>query len=143
MADTIREQIIAAFTVRAQVLSNNVVERVRRSHPEGYNRNVSIWDGEDTAEGKEFGIQKLSFPIALNMQWEVQDNASIEANAVIGDTIQTMLSTDSTFSGLAEKMDYVSATPEYPAEGSGIVSLTVIFNIYYSTKLGDPFTAVS
>lgn len=140
--ETIREQIIAAFTLRAQSLSSQAVERVLRSQPESAERNISIWDGEDAAESKDFGIQKLSFPIALNIQWEPAENASISANALIGEVIQTMISTDSNFAGLADKMDYISSTPEYPADGSGYVSLTVIFNVFYSTKTGDPFTAV-
>ena len=143
MADTIREQIITAFTARAQGLSNKEVERAKRSQPESSERNVSIWDGEDTAEDKAFGVQKLSFPIALNMQWEPDINPSVSANALIGETVQAMIGTDSTFSGLATKMDYVTSTPEYPADGSGYVSLAVIFNVFYATKSGDPFTAIN
>jgi len=143
MADTLREQIITAFTARAQSLSTNTVERVRRSEFEGTARNVSIWDGEDTAEGKEFGIQEYSFPIAIDMQWKPAENPSISANAAIGETINTMIGTNSTFDDLAKRTDYLSSTPTYPADGSGYVALTVIFNIYYATKIGDPFTAVN
>jgi len=143
MVDTVREQIIAAFTARAQVLSNNDVLRVRRAHTESDYRNVSVWDGEDTADDPQFGTQNLSFPIALNMQWEVQGNASVEANAIIGESVKAMISTDNTFGGLAKRMQYVSSTPEYPVEGSGIVSLTIIFNIFYATQQGDPFTAIN
>jgi len=143
MADTIREQIIQAFTTRAAALSNNTVERARRAHVENGQRNVSVWDGEDTSEGQQFGVQSLLFPIALNMQWESVANPSIEANALIGESVLSQISTDSTFAGLANRMEFVSATPEYPVEGSGMVSLTVIFNVYYSTARGDPFTAVA
>jgi len=143
MTDTIREKIIAAFTVRAKALSNNDVLRVRRAHKESDCRNVSVWDGEDSGDDPQFGAQSLSFPIALNMQWEVVENASIEANAAIGESVKAMIGTDSTFGGLAKKMQYVSSTPEYPVEGSGIVSLTVIFNIFYATQQGDPFTAIN
>lgn len=143
MATTIREQIITAFALRSQPLSNSDVERVRRAKPANTERNISIWDGEDIAEEKAFGIQKLNFPIALNIQWEPDINPSTSANALIGEVIQLMIGIDSNYLGLADKVDYISATPEYPADGSGYVSLTVIFNISYSTKIGDPFTAVN
>lgn len=143
MTTTIREQIITAFTLRSQSLANNEVERVRRAKPANTERNISVWDGEDIAGEKAFGIQKLSFPIALSIQWEPDINPSISANALIGEVIQLMIGADSNYAGLAEKIDYVSSTPEYPADGSGYVSLTVIFNISYSTKSGDPFTAVN
>lgn len=142
MADTIREQVIAAFTARAQALSTNTVERTRRQHPEGNEINISVWDGEDEAIGKKFGIQELSFPIALQIQWRPDINPSIAANAMMGDVVKVMLSTDSTFNGLAKSMDYLSSTPEYPADGSGYISLAIIFNIYYATQLGNPFAAI-
>lgn len=143
MPDTIREQIIAAFTVRAAALTSNTIERARRAHDENGFLNVSVWDGEDAAESEQFGSQTLSFPIALNMQWVAKENPSIEANALMGEVVKSMAGSDSEFGGLAEKMQYVSATPEYPADGSGMVSLTVIFNIFYATVKGDPFTAVN
>jgi len=143
MADTIREQIIKAFTDRAQSLSGGAVERAKRAHVEEGVRNVSVWDGEDNGDDPQFGVQNLSFPIALNMQWEVIGNSSEEANAAIGESVLTMIGTDNSFNELAKRMKYVSSTPEYPVEGSGIVSLTVIFNIYYATREGDPFTAVN
>jgi len=144
MADTIREQIIKAFTARAQSLSSDTVERTKRAHVnDAFVRNVSIWDGEDTAEEQAFGMQKCSFPIALDMQFNVISHASTEANAVIGEVIKTIMANDSSFGGLANRMDYVSATPTYPAEGSGIISLVVIFTIFYATQHGDPFVAVN
>ena len=142
MPSTIREQIIAAFTARAQPLASGNVQRVQRYHQNG-SRNISIWDGEETKIDAEFKQQRMQFPIALDIQWELvrNENASVSTSALIGEVVKAMLAGDRTFNGVAERLEYFSATPTYPDDGSGMVALVVIFNIIYSTKLGDPFLA--
>jgi len=140
MADTIREQLIAEFTARAQTLMFAKLERARRAHDLSDGVNASIWDGEDVSEKIEYGIQSSSFPIALEMQWELSanENASTALNNLLGNVVTALLQGGNLT--LGDTLRYTSATPEYPADGSGLVSLTVIFTIYYSTKVGDPYT---
>lgn len=139
MADTIREQIIAKFTTRAAPLSGLEVTRCRRSVGEMNDRFVSIWDGDDQAQGVQYDVQRMQFPIALECIWKTVEH-SIEANAVIGEIVALMIGTNRTFDGKALKTEYVSASPRYPDDGSDYTSLTVLFNITYETVLGDPYT---
>ena len=146
MTDTIREQIISAFTLRAAPLTSNDVTRVTRYHEESAQPNVSIWDGEEVqADLTQYGIQAMVFPIAVHMQWPVVDitNSSTATSAKIGEIVAAILLTDSTFAGLADKTEYASATPEYPEDGGDIISLTVIFNVYFSTVKGDPTAQIN
>lgn len=142
MADSIREQIIAAFETRAATLSSEPVTRARRSAIVGDDRFVSIWDGEDVAVEKKYNVQKLEFPIAIEAIWLPSDtNPSVSANAVMAEIVATMLKdVDRTFGGLALKTELSTATPSYPVEGGELVTVTVIFNITYQTIVGDPYT---
>ncbi len=143
MVDTIREKIIAAFVVKAQPLSVSEITRCVRWHDDEQIRNVSIWDGEEVKLDAEYKIQRMTFPIAIEIQWKLAggENSSSSSAEVMGEVIQLMMS-DITLNGLAEKMEYFSSTPTYPDDGSGMVALVVLFNVIYSTKLGDPFSSV-
>ena len=143
MADTIREKIIAAFVAKAQPLSVAEITRCVRWHDDEPIRNVSIWDGEEIKLDSEYKIQRMTFPIAIETQWQLAagQNASSSSANVIGEVIQLMMS-DITLNGLAETLEYFSSTPTYPDDGSGMVALVVLFNIIYTTKLGDPFSSV-
>jgi len=144
MADTIREQIISAFTLRAQALSTNAVTRAKRSHTnDSAVKNVSIWDGDDITESSAYGAQKLSFTIALDIQFTPALNASVEANATIGDAVKAIMLQDGTFSGLAERTQYTSSTITYPQDGGSVTAVVVLFTIFYATQLGDPFVAIN
>jgi hypothetical protein len=139
MANTIRERIIAAFSVRAQALSNLPVNRAERSVGESNERFVSIWDGEDQAQGVQYDKQRLQFPIAVECIVKTIDH-STEANAIIGEIVALFLGTNRTFTGLTLKTELAVASPGYPQDGGNYTTITVIFNITYETVLGDPFT---
>jgi len=141
MADTIRERIISAFAARAQSLSSLPVERVQRSIGDSNARFVSIWDGEDQTLQTNYGQQQLQFPIAVECIFKFGgDNPSVSANAVIGETISTLLAGDRTFGGLASSMAYTAASPGYPQDGSDYVTVSIIFIISYTIVSGDPYT---
>lgn len=143
MTDTIREQIIAAFTDRAAALSNLPVERVQRSVNESKERFISVWDGADQTEAIDYGIERIRFALMLECIWQHgTDNPSISANALIGEVITTMIgpNTDKTFGGLATNITRQSATPDYPEAGSDYTALSVVFVVSYATLAGDPYT---
>lgn len=141
MADTIRERIITAFAARAAILSNLPVERAQRSIGEGNERFVSIWDGDEQAQAPNYGQQVLQFSIAIESIWKHgADNPSVAANALMGEIISTMLNADRTYAGIANKTALSGASPRYPEDGSDYTTLTVIFNISYTTVMGDPYT---
>lgn len=137
MTDTVREQIIAAWTTRAAALSTLPVLRAQRSIGETDARFVSIWDGEDQSQGVQYGKQKMQFPIAIECIKKTANHSS-EANAIIGEIIALMM--HRTFTGKWLKNELAVASPGYPQDGSTYTAITVIFNITYETVLGDPYT---
>lgn len=144
MADTIRERIIAAFTERAADLSTLQVERVKRSKPETKERFVSIWDGTDSNKTGPYSGDSLELPITLECIWQHgTDNPSISANALLGEITTTLLKDkDRTFGGLASNTRRVSATINYPQDGSKYTSVVVTFVIDYETVANDPYTLI-
>lgn len=139
MADTLREQIISAFTRRAGALSNLPVLRANRSMGETDDIFVSVWDGADQAQTMPYAVQRFVMPVSIECIWRTEEH-SIEANAFIGVLIKQMLGEDRTFGGLANRMDLSVVSPGYPQDGSDYTTLTVIFNITYDTVIGDPYT---
>jgi len=141
MPSTIRERIIQAFAANLAGLSNLPIERCQRSIGESKERFVSVWDGEDRAESDLYGIQVMQFPLAVECIWQYDDeNPSASANAVMGEIIALVSSADATYGGLATDTVLSVASPNYPADGGNYVTVTVIFNISYSTVKGDPCT---
>lgn len=142
MADTIREQLIQAFTTQVQTLTTNPVIRAQRFHEIGTDKNISVWDGEDVpADTQRYGVQRNSFSIAIYAQWVVVENPSVDANVLLGDVITLLMNGDNlTLNGLAERMEYSGAVPDYTEEGSNLAAITITFTIHYTTVKGDPFT---
>lgn len=140
MADTIREQIIQALMAKAAPLSAVEIVRARRSVGESQDRFISAWDGEDQAIDTSFGQQTMQFPILFICEWNHGDtNASVAANALMGEFIDAMLSDDINLAGLADDVALASMSPTYPNDGSNICILTAAFRIRYKTKLGNPY----
>lgn len=137
MTDTVREQIIAAFAARAEILSNLPVNRAQRSIGETNERFVSIWDGEDQAQGVQYGKQRMQFPLAIECIKKTVNHSS-EANAIMGEIIALFM--NRTFTGKWLRNELAVASPGYPQDGSSYTTITVIFNITYETVLGDPTT---
>jgi len=143
MTDTLREQIIAAFTDRAAGLSNLPVDRCTRAISDTKERFISVWDGADQIQEITYGIERIQFLIKLECIWQHgTDNPSTSANELIGEILTTMIgpNTDLTFGGLATGITRQSATPEYPEAGSEYTTLSVIFIVSYATPVGDPYT---
>lgn len=143
MSDTIREQIIAAFATRCEVLSSNPVERCRRSMPSSKEPFVSIWDGPGNTAIQSPGTHANSMQIGVEAAWQTVDNPSIEANALIGLIEQTVLDADRTFGGLALRTVLQSTQPGYPTDGSSVVTVQMTFTIDYLTPIGDPYTSAT
>lgn len=137
MADTIREQIIAAWITRASTLSTLPILRAQRSILETNDRFVSLWDGEDQAQGVQYGKQRMQFPLAVECIKKTT-NHSTEANAIMGEIIARFLAR--TFTGKWLKAELAVASPGYPQDGGSYTTITIIFNITYETALGDPYT---
>lgn len=143
MTDTIREQIIAAFTDRAAALSNLPIDRATRSVGETKDRFISVWDGDDQTVELLYGQEKMRFSIALECIWQHgTENPSIAANALIGEIVTALVggNVDRTFGNLATNTARQSASPSYPTDGSTYTTLTVMFTINYTTVAGDPYT---
>lgn len=142
MADTIREQIITAFTERAADLSTLPVERAQRSVAETKERFVSVWDSTETNKAGPYSLDSLEFTIALECIWQHgADNASVSANALLGEITTTLLKgKDRTFGGLASNTRRLSASINYPQDGSKYTSVVVVFSIDYETVANDPYT---
>lgn len=140
--DTIREQNIKAVQTRVKPLSTLPIERAQRSVNESNARFVSLWDGEDQSVNVDYTGQTLQFPLAVECVWKAGNaNPSVSANALIGEVVKTVMTGSKTLGGLSNSIEYVSATPTYPDDGSKHTSLVVTFLINYTTVKGDPFTS--
>ena len=143
MVDTIRERIIQQFVVNAAGLSAAPVLRAQRSTGEGLDRFVTIWDGAEVLDESTFGKQWHRFLIGVEVGFNLEDdNPSVAANGVIGEIISQCMNVDRTFGGLARRLEFAGASPNYPRDGSTIIYVLVNFNVLYAHATGDPYTAV-
>jgi len=137
---TIREELIRKFTARAQTLSPVEVKRVLRSQPEGLEKFISIWDGDEQVIGAAFGKDSNQFAIQLIAEWNTCDtNASEAVNAFMGEVITAILSPNHDMDGMADSIEKFSMIPTYPNDGSNISILSAVFLIKFKTVRGNPY----
>jgi hypothetical protein len=140
MPSTVREQILTAIAARCETLSGNPVVRCRRSMPVSKEPFVSLWDGASVSVGVQYGIQRSQFLFSIEAAWIPVDEASVEANAMMG-TIEALIMTNGWLDrDMVKKIDWQNSQPNYPTDGSNVVTVQATFQIEYSTPIGDPYT---
>lgn len=149
MADTIREQIIAAIAVKlADVRTangyntecgQNVQRAAKQIDPDDLPA-VVMFPGHENVT-RQYGVNTHVMPLRLEGLKDFgSSNASVAAEAVLGDLIKVMFRPTS----LAEDVKYVSGgVEEYPDPGEKVVGVPAVFEVTYKTVAGDPYSQPS
>ena len=135
MADSIREQCVAAFATRLGAV------RYGRDVP------LALFDGDpETAEDPNPRYRIVRSTIVARVEYTESIDVtalatwSQTANAKLAELIATATGTDLTLGGVAETIRYTGA--EFGArEGGGLqLGLNITFEIQYAFQAGDPYT---
>lgn len=130
MADTIREQVVAAFATRMSAT------RFGRSV------DLAVFDDIDTDVIHQYSSVNAIIPIRLEYTESLADVSllSQRANALLGTAIATATGTDITLGGLCVDIEYAGADFGVRDAGMTKLGLNVQFSIKYRFDTGDPFT---
>lgn len=139
MPDTLREQIVEAFTTKIGAL------RCARLDGDTDLPAKSVWDNSEDAERTKYGSVACSLDIPVEYMAKVDtssySNFSKQANAMLGELIQQATSGDSSLGGLCQNINYTSSEFVYPEDGSREIEVFAVFRITYEFVAGDPFVA--
>lgn len=150
MADSIREQIVQAVLSLTQSITKDNgyetdiglrMERARRSFSESDLPGGSVWANSE-ASARDYESTQQALDVAIDGHHEVVKNetSDVTANRMIADFRKAIETYDSTLNALVSGIQYTQADPEYPDDGSSVVSVTVKYEITYDTVRGDPYT---
>jgi hypothetical protein len=163
MSETIREKIIQQIVTRLAVITTtngyNIdlgasVERVRKNLDPSDLPACVVFPQPETVE-PEYGVMKITMPVrieGLAAFWAT--NPSVIAEQILGDLIKAM--TDPTWdrrrlvTSPASPVVYLAAyddsivykgggTDEYPNDEDLTVGASALFEVTYSTKIGNPY----
>lgn len=149
MPDTIREQIIAATVTRLQTIrtasgyKTNMglnVQRAALHFPDSTLPGLSVLPRIEESE-RQYGLQVSTMPVeVLGLVAHGNTNPSVIAEQMHGDMIKCLLSQPK-LSALMDDIEYKGGgTDEYPDSSDTATAVTVIVNIKYTTKIGDPYS---
>lgn len=139
MPTPVRELIIQQFVDQAQLLTPEVVERVRRSKLEQGLLFVSVWDGRETLVEQLYNGEYRSLVIGLEIAWIPTENPSEEVSHVMAEAYQTMMA--HRYEGV-EAVYFQSSIPNYPDDGQNPVMIRMEFEVRYKIRTADPYTFV-
>lgn len=138
---TKRDAILDAILTRL----TSVLAGAVRSHIRALDSSLPalcMWDGVETASNVKYGKQNssLQVTVAYAKKLTIAENASKIANEMIGQVVKYVISTDPTLSGSVQAIKYRTSDISYPdADSDWIVGIEVVFDVEYSTNLGDPY----
>lgn len=139
MADTLREQIIDAFCAKISAT------RCARLDGDSDLPAKSVWDNGEDAERTKYGTFSCSIDIPVEYMAKVDTatyaNHSKQANAMLGELIQSATGGDTSLGGLCKSTAYAAAEFVYPDDGSREIEVFAVFRVTYEFAAGDPFTA--
>lgn len=139
MADTIREQIIAAFALRltAEREPLNELLEVVAAFPV-----TALAAGADSVQLVQYGANQVTMTVTVERVDVLPDgvNPSVRANSLLGALIQETTGTDRTLGGLCEDIQYAAGEEIARESGSNLVGARTTFTVRYNFLIGDPFT---
>lgn len=137
MADTIREQIIQAFAAKT------VAARCVRLDSNSELPAKSVWDNQEEAVKTKYGTTSATLPLPVEFLDSVDKTTypslSAQANAMLGELIQSATQNDNTLGGLCKSISYLESEFIYPEDGAQEIEVYAVFNIVYEFANGDPF----
>ncbi len=139
MPTTIRDQIIDAFCVKVGAERCSVLDSSSDLPAK------SVWDNREESSKSKYGSNDcvLALPVEYLAKVDKVTYASVskQANAMLGDVIQSATSGDNTLGGLCKSINYIESEITYPQDGQDEIEIYVVFNVLYSFLNGDPFSA--
>lgn len=147
MADSIRERVVQALVARLQGVNTDngysfspTVYRAVRELLDTSLPAITVWDqAEETAPRGGSLVQSMTVQVET-MREADGGNFSVIGNQSIADIKTVIFSADSTMGGIADGINLVSSSIEYPESGTSIVKTVTDIVIMYSEKRGDPAT---
>lgn len=136
MADSIREQVVAAFAARinaqrCQQLDGNSDLPAR-----------AVWDTTETVTRAKY--RKLTATVDLNVGYmapvDRTKNQSVQGNAMLAELINDALTEDPTLGGLCKQIDYLESVIDYAEPGQNEIAILAGFQIVYEISNTDPFS---
>ena len=152
MDDTIREQIIAAYTTRlSDILIANVFEDFNTNIGQTVFRAVKdletenlpfcvLWPSVEEITSK-YNKNVCTMVIRVEGLMEFGSiNPSIIQEKILGDLIWAMTNPDTEVSDLVEDVQYTSGGPaDFPNAEDSVTSSFIEFEIRYNTLTGNPY----
>jgi len=136
MADSIREQIVAAFASRISAL------RAAQLDGEMELPARTLWDPTESSEMIRYGKVEntLTINVAEMAQRDHGIDSSTQGNAMLAALLEVALNSDQTLGGLAQRIDYVESTLDAPDPGQNEMIILVTFQVIYRTTNTSPYT---
>ncbi len=149
MADTIREQIIAAYLTRladwttgngCHYSCGNCVERAKGTIEEDALPAVVLWPQAETVE-PAYGINICSMVLKLEALALIGDeNRSVVQEKLLGDAVKIMTDPSVTVTSLINDIAYTGGGPAGTEKAEEVVTaISAEFKIEYETAVGDPY----
>lgn len=139
MPDTVREQIIQAFVTKVGA------GRCLRLDGDSNLPAKSVWDNREEATKTKYNTMDVVLPLPVEylalVDKTTYSSLSAQANAMLGELIQSATSGDVTLGGLCRSIAYTESEIIYPEDGAREIEVYAVFNIAYQFVAGDPFTA--
>ncbi|KZZ71564.1 hypothetical protein A3765_13900 [Oleiphilus sp. HI0130] len=139
MPDTLREQIVEAFTTKIGAA------RCARLDGDSDLPAKSVWDNAEEAERTKYSTFACSMDIPVEYMAKIDtvtySNFSKQANAMLGELIALATSGDPSLGDLCKSIQYSAAEFIYPDDGSREIEVFAVFRINYEFVAGDPFAA--
>lgn len=139
MPETIREKVVAAFCTK--VGADRCVKLDGSSELPA----KSVWDNREELTKTAYGKMSATLPLPVEYLASVDSvthaTHSHQANAMLGEIIQSATSGDNTLGGLCRSIQYTESEIVYPEDGSQEIEVYAVFNVVYEFAVGDPFTA--
>lgn len=136
MADSIREQVVATFANRIKA------ERARQL--DGYSDLPAraVWDFSEEAERTKYGTLNITLTLSVGFMdtFDRSLGASKQGNLMLAELLEDALNDDPTMSGLANSINYMESTVDYPEPGQDEIAILATFEIVYETSATSPYS---
>lgn len=137
MPDSIREQIVEAFSTR--------ISAARSAQLDGSSDLPAraLWDSTESAERLQYGKMRLTMDVNVGFMDAVDKSVSNseQGNAMLAELLEDALNSDPTMGGLCSQINYIESTIDYPEPGQDEIAILAAFQIVYETDSTSPFTA--
>lgn len=140
MADTIREQIIQDFVIRAGAVTGYSAVRARTPVSESDVPCINIIPGREQAELK-YNLVTATFSITIEaMQYVDLDQASTIQEDMLGDLLTAFTDPEDPVSGLTDYIKYSEGGPAGVTQAKEMIAgVAIVVDVKYTYLAGNPY----